>query len=56
MAANFQASRELADTELAVARQVLGEVAFRAAWDEGRQASGADVVDLARDLIRDGPG
>ena len=56
VAANFQASRELADTELAIARQVLGEAAFRAAWNEGRQASAADVVDLARDLIPDGPG
>ncbi len=56
VAANFQASRELADTELAIARQVLGEAAFRTAWDEGRQASAADVVDLARDLIPGGPG
>ncbi len=56
VAANFQASRDLADTELGVAREVLGEVAFRAAWDAGRQASGADVVDLARILIRDVPG
>jgi predicted ATPase len=56
VAANFQASRELADSDLAAAREQLGEAEFRAAWDAGRDASGAHVVDLARDLIRGEPG
>jgi predicted ATPase/DNA-binding XRE family transcriptional regulator len=56
VAASFPAGRDLADAELATARQRLGGAAFTAAWDAGRQASVADVVDLARDLIRDGPG
>ncbi len=56
VAANFQASRDLADSDLEAARAELGEAAFQEAWDAGRDATGADMVELARDLIRDGPG
>jgi predicted ATPase/transcriptional regulator with XRE-family HTH domain len=56
VATNFQASRALADHNLTTARDQLGEAAFRAAWDAGRDTTPAGVVELARGLSRRGPG
>lgn len=49
---SFPASRDLADSDLAAAREQLGEQAFKVAWDAGREATGAHVVDLAREISR----
>ena len=48
----FPVSRQLADTDLATARLVLGDRAFAEAWDAGRTASQAEVAELAREHTR----
>ena len=52
VATGFQASSALADRDLAAAREQLGEERFRAAWDAGRDTTGAEVVELATELNR----
>ena len=48
----FPASQALAHRDLARAREALGEVRFRPAWDAGRDTTGPEVVELARELSR----
>lgn len=48
----FPASQALAHRDLALAREALGEASFRTAWDAGRDTTGPQVVELARELSR----
>ncbi|WP_051640256.1 helix-turn-helix domain-containing protein [Cellulomonas sp. URHE0023] len=50
--AGFPASEALAHHDLALAREALGEVRFRPAWDAGRDTTAPEVVELARELSR----
>lgn len=56
VATAFQTVGELADRDLAHARELLGPAAFGAAWDAGRDSTPEDVVAVARELSRSGPG
>jgi hypothetical protein len=46
----FPTSQALAHRDLATAREALGELRFRTAWDAGRDSTGSEVVDLAREV------
>ena len=48
----FPVARDLADRDLAAAREQLGDQRFRDAWDRGRTASQDEVAELARELTR----
>jgi predicted ATPase len=52
IATSFQATQTLTARDLAGAREVLGEAAFRQEWDAGRAATMDDVGELARAVTR----
>ena len=52
IATSFQATQTLTARDLAGAREVLGEAAFRQEWDAGRAATMDDVGQLARAVTR----
>ncbi len=53
--AAFPAAVTISERARATARQRLGEDAYRAAWDAGRDATPGDLLDLADRLTRPGP-
>jgi hypothetical protein len=55
IATAFQATQDLTARDLAEARHVLGEAAFRGHWDAGRAATMAEVGELARAVTRRAP-